>query len=126
MGCFLNGDDYGVVVAEDMFSAPWWSVNFPNLRDGFYRHPVQLYEAAYAVISTAGLAYWVLPKWHPRAGVASLVTVCGYAVFRFFCEYYRGDDRGWIVQDTMSPSQFVSILLLFVALPLCVIRLRRN
>jgi prolipoprotein diacylglyceryltransferase len=37
-----------------------------------------------------------------------------YAVWRFFAEYLRNDDRGATVVSFLSPSQLMSILLCLV------------
>lgn len=114
IGCFLNGDDFGSVVGDNALSAPWWSVSFPNLADNLYRHPVQLYESLYSLLSTVlffRVAY--LSKggfWKP--GYRAMAIFCSYAIFRFFIEYLRGDPRGWIIEDYLSPSQFISLLIL--------------
>jgi phosphatidylglycerol:prolipoprotein diacylglycerol transferase len=46
-----------------------------------------------------------------------VVTVISYAIFRFFNEFFRGDDRGTlIVGSGLSPAQTISLTLIAVAL----------
>lgn len=114
VGCFLNGDDYGLPVAYDLSEAPpWWSVVFPVLQDGVSRYPVQIFESIYAALFAIGLLL-LLPKLRRRfgIGVAAALGVGGYSVFRFFIEYWRADERSWVVRNVLSPAQFISVLLI--------------
>ncbi len=46
IGCFLNGDDYGIAIPNQSDPAPWWAVAFPNHIEHVYRYPTQLMETA--------------------------------------------------------------------------------
>ena len=46
----------------------------------------------------------------------------GYNVFRFFLEYLRGDDRGASPFGFLSPSQFLSIVMLLMGIALLIWR----
>ena len=72
-------------------------------------HPTQIYE------SLAGLVILVLLLAIERRGRAFpgrtfWLFVLFYSVSRFIIEFYRGDDRGFVM-DMVSTSQFISIVL---------------
>jgi len=47
-----------------------------------------------------------------------------YAIFRFFIEFGRGDPRGRLFTDILSPAQVTSIIIVLVLLSLTVIKTR--
>ena len=115
VGCFLNGDDYGVPVPfSSELNVPWWSVTFPNLQDGISRYPVQLIEASLTLIIvlivTARFRYL---REAFRPGAVGLTCLALYANIRFFLEFLRDDFRGVVFGTWLSTSQFISIMLLF-------------
>ena len=113
IGCFLNGDDYGIIVGTERSAAPWWAVNFPNHEIILPRLPIQLIEAGVCLAIVALVFYWMkkFVKDFPQ-GFWGIVTICLYAFSRFFLEYGRGDPRGWIVTEKISTSQGISIVIL--------------
>ncbi len=116
IGCFLNGDDYGRPTALQGVAAPWWSVRFPNLDDHIARVPVQLLEAfvALAIVFVCVLLT-KQRRWHWRRGSIGLLAMLTYAASRFLLEFLRGDpDRGYILIDWLSTSQFISLLIIFI------------
>ncbi|HYX34794.1 MAG TPA: prolipoprotein diacylglyceryl transferase [Oligoflexus sp.] len=107
IGCFLNGDDYGKPLA-DQVNIPFWAVKFPNLGDDLYRYPVQLVETVVCgTIAGYGWSKRTLLKRRP--GEIGTIGIVGYAITRFVLEFYRGDDRGHLVSDILSPAQVISI-----------------
>lgn len=115
IGCFLNGDDYGAAVSHVSTIAPWWSVTFPNLADGLPRYPVQLWEAGFALILGLGLFFgFVRIRTYLRPAGVGVLGVLGYALFRFWNEYYRGDDRKWLIDGQISTSQGISALIVLI------------
>lgn len=116
IGCFLNGDDFGRPTALQGAEAPWWSVTFSNLNDQIARVPVQLIEAAVAVlivIVCVILAKQRRLRW--QRGSIGLFALLTYAASRFFLEFLRGDgDRGYIAIEWLSTSQFISLLIIVV------------
>lgn len=116
VGCFLNGDDYGKPVPEAAQDA-WWSVTFPNLQDGVARYPTQIIETVAALLIVGALMKWFRPivdrYGHGAVGIMGTVL---YASYRFFAEYLRGDPRGWVIEDVMSTSQCVSLLVIAVCI----------
>ncbi len=111
IGCFLNGDDFGRPVSMQEISAPWWSVRFPNLADNIARYPVQLIEAGVA-FALCLIGAQLLKKKILHPGFRGLMVLAIYAFSRFFIEFLRGDPRGWIIPELLSPSQFISLVLM--------------
>ena len=123
IGCFLNGDDYGIAVSLTA-DGPWWSVTFPYHHHQVARLPIQLIESGTCFI--AGL---VAMKWQPvgqEPGFVALSCIGFYAVFRFFAEYGRGDERGWWIEGLLSTSQGISVIIVGVLVMVSVFRLRRT
>jgi prolipoprotein diacylglyceryltransferase len=81
--------------------------------------PVQLYEAIFLLILSA--VFLVLF----RKGKKYLLPayMLAYALWRFVAEIMRGDYRGATVVDFLTPSQFISVLLLAGGLVLLGIQL---
>ena len=97
IGCFLNGCCYG-----KPSSVPW-AVVFPN--DLVSRHPVQLYEAAALV----GIFFLLTraERSNPRPGTVTLIYGFFYGGWRFFIEYFRGDNP--VVALGLTVFQWLSI-----------------
>ena len=79
MGNFINGELYGRVT-----SVPW-GVKFPSA-EGF-RHPSQLYEAAYDLAIFSFLFFQRNLKRKPGYFIGWFLVL--YSIFRFFTEYVR-------------------------------------
>jgi len=79
VGNFINGELPGRVT-----SLPW-GVKFPGVEG--YRHPSQLYEAAYDVVIFAIL--WTQRKRKLPHGAILALFLMLYSVFRFLTEYVR-------------------------------------
>lgn len=110
IGCFLNGDDFGRAV-PDQIHPPTWAVRFPNLEDNIYRYPVQIWEALFGILW--GLLIIVVIKRMPKISrFAADLGVVGYTSARFILEYYRGDERGQFFGTVLSTSQGISLVLL--------------
>ena len=105
IGCFLNGDDFGIVTDSSL------GVVFPNLNDNLARYPTQLFESIFCLIFFIG-NYLLLGK--VREGTVGLLGAGGYAIWRFFCEFLRDDYRGWVINEQISTSQFISIVIIVV------------
>ncbi|MDP2345886.1 MAG: prolipoprotein diacylglyceryl transferase [Deltaproteobacteria bacterium] len=108
LGCLLGGCCYGAP------SELPWAIHFPlaHATHGVGVHPVQLYDAAVAVI---GLALWLRFRRRLDDGVLFFALCAGYAVARFATELVRADaDRGSV--GPLSTSQVISIIVLAVLL----------
>lgn len=111
LGCLMAGCCYGK--PTDVA----WAITFTDPAANFNvgtplnvaLHPTQLYEsAAGLVILIAVLALEKRPR--PFAGRTFWSFAFIYAVLRFIIEYFRGDDRG-LVLNLLSTSQFISVVL---------------
>ena len=111
LGCLAAGCCYGKPA-----DVPW-AITFTdpaaNLNVGtplnVPLHPTQLYESA------AGLVILLLLLAIERRGRAFpgrtfWLFVLLYSVSRFVIEFYRGDDRGFVM-NMLSTSQFISVIL---------------
>ena len=102
-GCFLAGCCYGSVTGV------YWAVVFPNV-DNLYRHPVQLYAAAGALLIFVLLK--VLWPRRPFNGVYLLYLPMFYGVLRFTTEFFREEPVVWA---GLTLAQLFSLALVLVA-----------
>lgn len=104
IGCFFAGCCYGK--PTDSFLG----VVFPdNLRDGIVHngvscYPTQLFES----VALLGIFVFVLFRKHKF----QVYLLC-YAIVRFFLEFIRGDDRGYIL-IFLSPAQLISCIVVLL------------
>ncbi len=116
LGCLMAGCCYGKptdVAWAITFTDPAAALNVGTPLN-VPLHPTQLYEsAAGLVILLALLALEKRPNSYPGRTFWSFAAM--YAVLRFIIEYFRGDDRG-IVLNVLSTSQVISIFLLPVSI----------
>ena len=119
MGCLLAGCCFGRPT-----SVPW-AITFTNPLAaanvgtplGVPLHPTQLYEAGAELLILVFLLLWERRGLgFPGRTFWSYMLL--YGVSRFAIEFYRGDSRGMVFQ-TLSTSQFVSVILV----PLSIIML---
>ncbi len=112
IGCFLNGDDFGVALADQLHPG-MLAVQFPNLEDGLYRYPVQIWETLSCLLLFS--ISWSKRSWaQSHVGRIGSLGILGYACCRFILEFYRGDDRGHFLSDIFSPAQTISVLIVIV------------
>jgi len=121
-GCFFAGCCYGAPT-----KLPWGLV-FPAVdicQDGTRIHPWPVYES----ILDLAIFIFLFLRFNKRRfkGESIFFYAIFYAVGRFLLEFLRGDDiRGLYFNKTLSLSQILSILVLFVAIPLYFYFLRRE
>lgn len=123
IGCFMAGCCYGL--PTDGF----FSVVFSNpacqaepLNTPLY--PTQLFEATF--IFSILIVLLVLNKKKTFDGQLFLIYLMIYATGRSILEIFRGDiERGFIIKNVLSNSQFISLLIISAALYFY-LRLRRN
>lgn len=102
MGCFLGGCCYGKSTNSII------GLYFPdNPEHGIYHYgmkcyPTQLFEVAFLIVILA-----VTVKVKKKFEVYLLL----YAAARFIVEFFRGDDRGYILKG-ISPAQMISIIII--------------
>lgn len=112
IGCFMAGCCYGlewhgplsVMFTDEACLAP--------LNTSL--HPTQLYSAS--LILVIGVALFLLKKKRQFAGQIFLLYLILYSLGRSVIEVFRGDiARGFIIDDILSNSQLISILILLVS-----------
>jgi phosphatidylglycerol:prolipoprotein diacylglycerol transferase len=123
LGCLLAGCCYGRPTGLPWgltFTDPVAASNVGTPL-GVPLHPTQLYDAGAELLILAVLLIFER-RGRTFAGRTFWLYVLLYAISRFIVEIYRGDPRGLVFG--MSTSQFVSLLVLPIALVM-LIRLRR-
>lgn len=108
IGCFLAGCCYGKETTS------WLGIDYPvqDIINGVYKdvahvYPTQLFEAGFLFILFFVL-FFVIKKHQLRYYLLS------YGTFRFILEFFRGDSRGNTIFGFLSPSQFLSIIMIII------------
>jgi phosphatidylglycerol---prolipoprotein diacylglyceryl transferase len=126
VGCFLNGDDFGLPVPNQS-EPPWWAHVSGVLGDGVFRYPTQIQEAIFSILlATVGCA--ILQKFSSKINLpsfAGVLVVCS-AGNRFANEFWRGDPRGTFWGTTLSTSQGVAVLIVAVTFVLWFAHFRKS
>jgi phosphatidylglycerol:prolipoprotein diacylglycerol transferase len=123
MGCLFAGCCFGRPT-----TAPW-AITFHNefaaqnvgTPLGVPLHPTQLYEAG-AELLILGFLLVLERRGRPYPGRTFWAYMLLYGISRFIIEMYRGDPRGMV--GTLSTSQFVSILIVPLAVVMLVVLAR--
>jgi phosphatidylglycerol:prolipoprotein diacylglycerol transferase len=100
LGCLMAGCCYGAKCDA------WYGIEMVHL--GYKVVPVQLFEAIYLFI-LSGIFLFAFKKGKRYIMPAYMMA---YAVWCFFAELMRNDYRGATIVDFLTPSQFISVLLL--------------
>jgi phosphatidylglycerol:prolipoprotein diacylglycerol transferase len=114
LGCFSAGCCYGK--PTDVA----WGVTFTDplaKADPLHTalHPTQLYEAAFLFVLLVVL--FMFQRYKRFEGQLFIIYLISYAVGRGVIEIYRGDlRRGFIIEDILSHSQFISIFIIALAI----------
>jgi phosphatidylglycerol:prolipoprotein diacylglycerol transferase len=87
-------------------------------------HPTQIYESIGAFCLFLFLM-WRLSRKH-ITGQILLEYLTLYAILRFVIEFYRDDDRGFVLHGMLSTSQFIAILTILGSLVVYYFLLRRS
>ena len=126
-GCLMGGCCYGK--ACDLpwaITYPPWTPGslYPPLPPGLAVHPSPIYESIGA-LGIAILCYLVYTR-NKRPALPTLTYFTLYPLLRFFLEIYRGDvERKFVIENVLSTSQFISLLIIVPALVLLVRVLRQ-
>jgi len=104
-GCFFAGCCYGK--KTDVA----WGITFTDPRSlapfGISLHPTQVYLSLNAVF------IFIFLMWLSKRKVFDGQILWSYGILysigRFLIEYFRGDDRGFPVEQVLSTSQFVGV-----------------
>jgi len=114
MGCFFAGCCYGTPT-----DLPWGVTFTDELSQAeplhTALHPTQLYESLFLI---GLMVYLLMFKRHQRfEGQLFMIYLMAYAAGRGIIEIFRGDlRRGFLIEDVLSHSQFISLILIAVAL----------
>ncbi|MGB0453694.1 MAG: prolipoprotein diacylglyceryl transferase [Bacteriovoracaceae bacterium] len=110
LGNFINGELYGRVTDSA------FGIVFPG--GGPYpRHPSQLYEGVMEGIVLTIILWAIYPRVK-KHGVLSCVFLMGYAVFRYFIEFFRQPDSqlGYYLGGTTTMGQILCIGMFLVGI----------
>jgi len=107
LGCFFGCCCYGKPTDSAVGLA------FPRTH-GVKVHPSQLYEITALILIALILLY--IKRKQQFKGQLFVLYVIFYALIRSFLELFRGDKRGFIIDDVLSHSQFIALLLVSIAI----------
>ena len=111
LGCLMAGCCYGAPCDA------WYCIEMVHL--GYKVVPVQLFEALFLFV-LAALSLVTFKKGR-RYQLPIYMNV--YACWRFVAEILRNDYRGATIVDFLTPSQFISVLLLAGGLVLLILEM---
>jgi len=103
LGCFAAGCCYGAPTNSSI------GLIFPTTH-GISVHPTQLYEAMLLLVIMAILL--VVKKYKQFNGQVFFLYLMLYAFGRGILELFRGDDRGFVIENILSHSQFIALCLI--------------
>lgn len=114
IGCFMAGCCYGLPTDSFLsviFTSPVCQAEPLHTP----LHPTQLYEATF--IFTILIVLLILKSKKQFDGQLFLIYLMVYAIGRGILELFRGDmERGFLIENILSNSQFISLLVFSVAL----------
>ncbi len=110
IGCFFAGCCFGKSTSS-FFGVKFPEGSFPFLKYGnAHLHPVQIYESIFLFV-----LFFIIVKFIRFEKRAAYYLIL-YGIFRFLIEFLRGDYRGTLVINSLSPSQLISIVLVILGL----------
>lgn len=108
LGCLLGGCCFGIPT-----KMPWGVVLVNESALGAL-HPAPLYESL--ILVCIFLICWLRRRKKAYEGELVVWFVGSYAIARFILEYWRGDIiRGYVIDEFLTTSQFLSIPMLALA-----------
>ncbi|MCF8054574.1 MAG: prolipoprotein diacylglyceryl transferase [Deltaproteobacteria bacterium] len=118
IGNFINGELFG---RETTVS---WGMYFPLDPSMTLRHPSQLYEAFFEGIFLF-IILWLLRTKIKTAGALLALYIIGYGAVRFFIEFFREPETGFIA-GPLTMGQLLCLLMIFVGAILLTYLTRRK
>jgi len=105
IGCFFNGCCYGIKSSK-------FGIIFNSIGDNIPHIPTQIIESISLFI------IFIILKTTKKKfdGEIFIKYIFYYSSFRFLIEFIRGDDRGPLIFSLISISQFISIILIIMAI----------
>lgn len=123
IGCFMAGCCYGIPT-DSFLGVIFTDAKCQAEPLNTSLHPTQLYEAT--LIFSIMAVLWLFKSGKKFNGQLFLLYLMTYAFGRGILELFRGDiQRGFVVKNILSNSQFISLLVIAVAL-FFYVRLRRK
>jgi phosphatidylglycerol:prolipoprotein diacylglycerol transferase len=123
LGCLAAGCCYGKPTGSDWGIKLYSDLVDQSLR-GIPLHPTQLYESSALLVLFFGMLRVFRKKVFD--GQVILVYFIAYPILRSIVEIFRGDSiRGFVIDDVLSTSQFISIMVFLVALGALIFRLKQ-
>jgi phosphatidylglycerol:prolipoprotein diacylglycerol transferase len=123
LGCLAAGCCYGKPTGSS-FGIRLYSDLVEKSSQGIPLHPTQLYESFALFILFGGLIY--VSKKKVFDGQVSFTYLFAYPIIRSIIEIFRGDlIRGFVIEDILSTSQFISILIFAASAIVLMIRLKQ-
>jgi phosphatidylglycerol:prolipoprotein diacylglycerol transferase len=107
LGCFLGGCCYGLPT-NSLFGMVFPTSNAVRV------HPTQLYELY--ILLMLLIILLIIKKYKRFNGQIFLLYLGLYAICRSILELFRGDERGYLIKDILSHSQFIALLILISTL----------
>ena len=105
-GCFTAGCCYGSPTENTL------GVVFPTTHN-IAVHPTQLYEVTMLLVIM--LILFKIKKHQQFKGQLFITYLILYAFGRGSLEFFRGDDRGFVVENILSHSQFIALCIIAIA-----------
>jgi len=111
VGCFFAGCCFGSPTNFPLgVKFPKDSLAHIHFQEDIHIHPTQLYESFFILF-----VFFVVRQSQIKNKFSFYII--SYAVFRFFIEFIRADNRGIIFnQSTLTPSQFISLAIVFIVI----------
>lgn len=106
LGCFSAGCCYGSETTSG------FGLIFPTTSN-IAVHPTQLYESTMLMVIMIILL--VIKKHQKFKGQLFLIYLMLYAFGRGVMELFRGDERGFIINDILSHSQFIGLCMIAIS-----------
>lgn len=114
LGCFLAGCCYGIP-SDGPLAVTFTDADSKARPLATPLHPAQLYEVF--LIGSILIILIILKKRRRFSGQLFLTYVILYAAGRGVTELFRGDvARGFVIENVLSHSQFISIMIIVLAI----------
>ena len=112
LGCLFAGCCHGTYLGQESTAGGIYMLGtYQGHKTWGYFIPTQLYEAIFLFLLFGLFTYLLLAKKFKHNLSLYLIL---YGIFRFIIEFFRGDERGDLVQG-ISPSQFWSIVMIIAS-----------
>ena len=107
IGCLMAGCCHGRVTTAWYGINMWVDLNHDGVLEYAKLVPTQLFEAIFLAI----LFFYVVLRVKDNQTYCLQIYMCVYGVWRFIIEYMRNDYRGTTIIESVTPSQFIAILM---------------